>query len=198
MTMIWIRQLTSKSIFIPALVFLMFCGVPDVCGQYSNKKPNKYKDVSGFINITEVGAAKGLGRAAQDYTAEFALISNVFGHVIDLHYIIGLGVGMNSYNGGPMVPVYIDLRYRFRDMDFTPFFYTDGGALLDVSNTSQYGLFLNPGIGFINKINYNTAFTMSVGIYEQTVPNNSAFINFKLGIIFLSNSGDECQWPAHH
>jgi|WetSurMetagenome_2_1015567.scaffolds.fasta_scaffold64951_2 hypothetical protein len=158
------------------------------------KMAMKYEDVSGFCDIVEISGGLGLGHTAHDYTGSYAGIGNVLGYVIDHHFIIGLGVAANAYNGGALFPIYLDIRYRFRKREFTPFLYADGGGLINANDFLNYALFINPGIGVIKRINNNSAFTMSIGFFTQSVAdNNSSFINVKLGVIFFSNGVSSCQ-----
>lgn len=177
-----------------AIIFLLSALMETSFAQVRNrnKAALRYEDVSGFCDILEVGAGKGLGHTAQDFTAHFVGISNVFGYVIDHHFIMGLGIGVNAYNGGMRLPAYIDIRYRFRPGNVTPYLYTDAGGILNVKDIMNYGLLVNPGIGIISKIDQNLAFTFSIGLFAQSYPDNASFINFKLGVLFLSNGGNSC------
>lgn len=158
-----------------------------------NKMALRHEDVSGFCDIVEVGGAKGIGHVTQDFTAQFASISNVFGYVINHHYIIGLGIGAHAYNGGMRVPAYLDIRYRFRIGNTTPFLYTDAGGLINFNDVMNYGILLNPGIGIMTKTDENMVFTFSIGFFTQSYPDNASFINIKLGMVFLSNGGNACR-----
>jgi hypothetical protein len=180
-------RLTAIIILLSSLVETSFAQVRN-----RNKAALRYEDVSGFCNILEVGGGKGIGHISQDFTAHFIGISNVFGYVIDHHFIIGLGIGANAYNGGMRLPAYIDIRYRFRPGKVTPFLYTDAGGILNVKEIMNYGLMVNPGIGIISKIDQNLAFIFSIGLFSQSYPDNASFINFKLGVLFLSNGGNSC------
>jgi len=155
---------------------------------------NKYEDVSGYINITEIGGGFGLGEVAADYTAHFAGISTINGYVINRHFVTGLGLGINAYNGGLMAPVYLDLRYNFNERRFTPFIFGDGGILVNFEDGP--GLFLNPGIGIYGKIKDKLGISLSSGLFVQRTPNLASFINVKLGVFFLGNGGEPCSFPS--
>jgi len=156
-------------------------------------KFNKYERVSGFINITEIGGGLGMGSTVSDYSKYFAGITTMNGYVIDHHFLTGIGIGAYAFDAGILLPVYLDLRYTFNNRRLTPFAYGDGGLLVDISRPEAFGLFLNPGVGVIRKITKTVKISLSVGVHMQVRAERASFVNMKLGLYFLSNSGDVCK-----
>jgi hypothetical protein len=157
----------------------------------------KHLDVSGYVNITEVTVASGLGNTTADYTGRFTGLTMVNGYAINEHFITGIGLGLQAYNGGSMGPVYLDIRYTLNSRKkYTPFIYGDGGMLLNFDDFSKPGLFISPGIGISRSIDKKIAVILSTAVFVQSFPKNvSSFIQVKLGIRFLKNGGEDCMFP---
>lgn len=158
-----------------------------------SKRFNKYEDVSGYINITEVVGGLALGTSAVKYSDDFAGITTMNGYVINNHFITGLGVGAHFYGDGLLIPVYMDIRYTLNNRKFTPFLYGDAGILLDPGNMMRTGLFINPGMGVKRKLSFKTALSVSGGLYIQQFNTRASFVNVKVGLHFTGNGGDPCR-----
>jgi hypothetical protein len=160
-------------------------------GQQS-KRFNKYEDVSGYINITEVGGGMALGTSVVEYSDNFAGFTIMNGYVIDHHFLTGLGLGAIVHGDGVLVPAYLDIRYTFNNQKITPFLYADGGMLLDLGDIMASGIFLNPGVGIKRKLSNKTALSVSGGLFIQRFNNRASFVNVKVGLYFTGNGGDPC------
>jgi len=171
---------------------LLFLLVTVTANSQQSRQFNKYEDVSGYINITEVGGGMALGTSAVKYSNNFVGITTMNGYVIDHHFLTGLGLGAHVYGDGVLVPVYLDIRYTFNNRKFTPFLYGDGGILLDPGDIMATGLFINPGIGVKRKLSYKTALSVSGGFYLQQFDIRASFVNVKVGLYFTGNGGDPC------
>jgi hypothetical protein len=191
----WVKSITLTCGLITGVNLLacLHCEATNM----ENGKPGfrKYEDVSGYVNITEASGGIGTGITTTDYSQYLLGISTINGYVINSHFITGIGVGLNAYNGGMMAPVYLDIRYNFNERKFTPYVFGDGGVLLNFDDIAAPGLFINPGLGIITKITDKLAINLGTGLFVQRVPTLASFINFKLGIIFRANSGDPCKLP---
>jgi hypothetical protein len=161
--------------------------------QSGSGKFNRYADVSGYINITEIGGGLGISNPVNDFTRYFAGITTVNGYVIDHHFLTGIGTGVYGYDAGIVVPVYLDIRYTFNNRRFTPFVFGDGGVLVELNHPEDFGLFVNPGLGVIRKLSKSMKLSLGAGLYIQEMGERASFINVKLGLYFLSNSGDPCR-----
>jgi hypothetical protein len=180
-----IRQFSS----IIALLLLLFTVAANA---QQSRRFNKYEDVSGYINITEVVGAMALGTSSIKYSGNFAGITTMNGYVINHHFLTGLGLGAYVYVDGVLVPVYFDIRYTFNNRKYSPFVYGDGGILLDTGDNMSTGLFINPGIGVKRKLSYKTALSVSGGLYLQQFNARASFVNVKVGLYFAGNGGDPC------
>lgn len=159
----------------------------------NSRKFNKYEDVSGYINITEIGGGLGIRNPINDFTRYFAGITTMNGYVINHHFLTGIGTGIYGYDAGMVVPVYLDIRYTFNNSRFTPFIFGDGGLLVELNNPEDFGLFLNPGLGVIRKISKSLKLSLGAGLYIQEMGERASFLNVKVGLYFLGNSGDPCR-----
>jgi hypothetical protein len=146
-------------------------------------KPKPVKE-TGFISINEVGGGFGLGVVTEDFGRSVISLNTIAGYRVNKHFTAGLGTGVNFYNGGYLIPVYLDFRYRITDRKVTPFFVADGGVMFSTKGLSSSGLFINPGFGFEKKLTNKVSFHLTGGIMVQQAPDaiRNSFFNFKGGI----------------
>jgi len=148
-------------------------------------KPIPAKE-SGFISITEIGGGLGLGDVSVDYSSRLISINTIAGYRVNNHFIAGIGTGVNIYNGGTMIPLYLDFRYGFNEGKVSPFFVADGGVLFHPDGLSSSGLFINPAFGITKKLNNKVSFHISAGLWVQEAPQGmrNSFFNIKGGVSF--------------
>lgn len=141
---------------------------------------------SGFISITEVGGALGLGDVTVDYSRTRLSLSTIAGYRITTHFLTGIGMGASVYNGGTLIPLYLDLRYVLNDGKISPFLVADGGMLFNPKDFNSSGLFINGSVGVGRKLNDKVSFHVSTGLLLQQAPvgTRTSFINFKGGVSF--------------
>jgi hypothetical protein len=145
--------------------------------------------VSGFISITEIGGGLGLGDVSVDYSSRLLGLNTIAGYKINEHWISGLGAGVNFYNGGAMIPLYVDLRYIIDNgSKVNPFFVADGGAVVDLNGINSSGLFIHPSFGIQKKLNDRASFHVSTGLWIQQAPSGmrNSFYTIKGGVSFRS------------
>jgi hypothetical protein len=149
-------------------------------------KPKPVKE-TGFISINEVGAGFGLGDTSEDYGRYIVSVTTIAGYRINNRFSAGLGAGINFYNGGNMIPVFLDFRYRFGQGKVNPFLVADGGVAISPDGLNSSALFLNPGFGIEKKLNTKVAFHLTGGIHTQQGPDGirNSFFNFKGGVSFM-------------
>ena len=112
---------------------------------------------------------------------QLVTVNTIAGYRVNNHFIAGIGAGANFYNGGTMIPLYLDFRYKFNQGKVTPFFVADGGVLFDPKGLSSSGLFINPAFGIAKKLNNKVSFHISGGLWVQEAPAGSrnSFLNIK-------------------
>lgn len=160
--------------------------IADSIAEASKPKPVPPPKESGFISITEAGGGFGLGDTSPDYSRSLISITSVAGYRINSHFIAGIGAGAHIYNGGAMIPLYIDMRYTFKDSKFSPYIVADGGMLFNISDLASSGVFINSGIGLLRKLNEKVILNLSVGGIIQGAPAGmrNTFVNIKGGVSF--------------
>ena len=146
-----------------------------------SERLRKTEDVSGYFNNTDLGGAFGLGIIDVPYSRYFYSLNTINGYVINKRFLTGVGLGINSYNGGWMTPLYLDFRYKFRETGYTPYLFADGGFLIIFDDITEPGFFLNPGLGIQKKIHNRFTLNLGTGLFIQRTPVKASFINFKLG-----------------
>lgn len=141
---------------------------------------------SGFISITEIGGAFGLADISTDYSKSCFSLTTIAGYRVNSHFLTGIGAGVNVYNGGTLIPLYIDLRYALKDGKFTPFIVADGGVLLNPKDFITSSLFINPGLGIKSKLSDKASLHLSAGVLVHQSPGlyRTSFINIKAGVSF--------------
>lgn len=143
---------------------------------------------SGFVSITEVGGAFGLDDVSVDYSRRLLSFTTVAAYRINQHFLTGIGTGIHFYNGGILVPAYIDLRWSLNEGEghMTPFVSADAGFMFSVKKFWSSGLFINPAIGMSKKLSNNASMNVSTGLLIQTSPVGLrySFINIKGGVMF--------------
>jgi hypothetical protein len=145
------------------------------------------KKTSGYITINEFPGGFGLRDISVPYASTLVGFTTVHGYVINNFFTIGGGTGVSFYNGGTLLPLFLDVRYHHNlQKKYTPFFFGNGGFLFEVSNISMgTRLFLNAGPGMSYAINRNVAFNLGSGLLIQKArKRRDTFINFKLGVSY--------------
>jgi opacity protein-like surface antigen len=151
-----------------------------------NKPSTTLNPESGFITINELTAGFGLGITSVPYSKSYFGFTTINGYQIDKNFVMAAGTGILGYNGGVLIPLFLDFRYRFNLDPYTPFIWADGGFLLnlkDFSNGTKQ--FLNPGAGVRYAFSRNIAANLGAGLLLQSGGGISdTFINFKGGVTY--------------
>jgi len=155
--------------------------------------PNKpYSTLSpspGYITINEFGAGFGLGETDVDYGKYLYGFTTIHGYQINKNFMFAGGTGLLMYNGGALIPLFMDFRYSFYISTLTPYIFGDGGFLLNPSDiNSGTKLFVNAGPGVRFTMSRKLGFNFGAGLLIQMgQAHRDAFINFKLGVTFKPN-----------
>ena len=140
----------------------------------------------GFVSITELTGAIGLGQTADELSKYYYGITTVAGYQFTRNIKAGIGAGIHIHNDGSLFPLYVDMRYSFSAQEIVPFFAGAGGIMLDFSDLNNTCVFINPSAGLRYVAANRTAMTFSTGfIVTSGGPNaRKSFVNFKLGLEF--------------
>jgi hypothetical protein len=148
-------------------------------------RPKPVKE-HGFVDIAEIGGGFGLGNVSVDYARSVISVDNIFAYQVNNKFLAGIGTGVNLYNGGTMIPLFIDMRYNFRGTKINPFIIADGGVLFNLNDFATTGIFINPALGVRKKLNEKISLQISTGVLLQEAPSGqrNTFINIKGGVGF--------------
>jgi hypothetical protein len=151
----------------------------------------RYYSNPGFINITEINGAKGLGSTDVINSKYYFGVTSIFGYQINRNFMGGIGVGYYIYDSEQLMPIFLEFRYSRYLKNLTPFVFADGGSLLDLEKIIDgTKIFINPGIGISRYLSSKLEGTFAVGLTVQMGDNlpRTSFLNFRLGIIYRKNS----------
>ena len=142
-----------------------------------------------FFTLTEFNSALGLVSIKYPESNYYVGISEVVGYKIKNNLWTGVGSGVLFYNGGTLLPLYLDTKYFLGQKDLRSFFNFNIGSLFRLSGVEVTPrVFINPGYGLKFKLSDNTALLTSVGILTQweiqDTKHRDSFINFKIGVAF--------------
>jgi hypothetical protein len=172
------------------LLLITFIGTKLVYGQsdVQDQKPNVAKNTRpGFLNTTELNLGFGLGITTTDYAKGFAGLTSILGYGIKKNLQVGIGAGLLFYNGGNLVPLFLDLRFIKTFRKISVYVFLEGGILFN-SSESAFGnrYLLNPGTGIKYPIGSKLSANLGAGLLVQTTSDNihDSFINLKLGLTY--------------
>jgi hypothetical protein len=174
---------------IPALLVTLLLITASLAAQnkvIGNKPYSNINSAPGYITINELTIGAGLGQTNVDYSKSFMGFTTIHGYQINKSFVMGGGTGLSFYNGGMLLPLFLDMRYRFMIDKWTPYVFGDGGLLLnfaDFNNGTR--MFLNPGAGVRYAFNEKFGVNFSTGFWMQMGGSNrDTFINFKIGVVY--------------
>ena len=138
----------------------------------------------GFVSITELTAAPGLGLTIDGLSRYYYGLTTVAGYQFTRNVKIGAGAGMHIHDEGTLFPGFLDVRYSFSSQAFVPFISGDGGIMLDFSSLDNTRVFINPSAGIRYVMANRRALTFSTGLMVTTGGPNArkSFVNFRLGL----------------
>lgn len=172
----------------PALAGDRISGLPDHNYSLDQRQISEHSysvDGHGFFNIVDGNLAIGLGDTKTNISKYIAGLSNVMGYRFSPRIWTGIGFGINAYNGGSTVPLYLDGRLFFGKKKNKPFLVGDAGYLFRAGGEeANTRIFVNPGFGWNFPISAKASVIASVGYFAQweNVTNaRDSFINLKVG-----------------
>ena len=141
---------------------------------------------TGFVSITEMTGAIGLGLTEDDLSGYYYGITTVAGYQFARNIKVGGGAGLHIHQSGTLAPLFLDIRYSFNSNELVPYLAGDGGIMLDFSDIENTRVFINPSAGLKYLIANRTGVSFSAGLMVSTGGSNArkSFINFKLGLEF--------------
>jgi hypothetical protein len=156
--------------------------------------PSKRSELkkSGFFNLTELSACPGIGSVelrnpwwAQDQTYKIKNDDFTFGfrtvngYQFSEHFSLGVGIGLDKYRNGGLLPISLDARATILKGKVSPVFVADIGYSVGLNGVSG-GMVINPSIGIKTYVINNVAYLFNIGYKWQT-----------LGMTYLDYKGND-------
>jgi len=140
----------------------------------------------GFVSITELTGAIGLGITDTDQSGHYFGLTTIAGYQFARSIKVGAGAGVHIHQDGTLFPLFMDMRYSFNTHELVPYIAGDGGIMLDFTNLNNTRLFLNPSVGLKYLAANRMGVTFSTGLMVSTggPSERKSFVNFKLGLEF--------------
>lgn len=138
----------------------------------------------GFVSITEVTGAPGLGRTSDELSKYYYGITTIAGYQFSRNIKAGIGAGVHFHNEGTLVPLFLDARYNLNAQELVPFISAAGGIALDLDVLDNTRVFINPSAGVRYVAAKRACLVFSTGLMVTTGGANArkSFLNFKLGV----------------
>jgi hypothetical protein len=170
-------------------IILLFIFLPFVVTAQYKVLPNKPFTIlntsPGFISINEATFGVGLSGQTFPYSKHFIGFTFVNGYQINQNFLFAGGVGAYLYESGTLIPLFLDFRFTFNVSKLSPYFFSDGGLLLNIDDPNNTKLFINPGAGARLALSRSLALNLGAGILTQvdgTV--RESFVNIKFGLVY--------------
>lgn len=140
----------------------------------------------GFVSITEVTGAIGLGITDIDLSGYYYGLTTIAGYQFARSIKVGAGAGLHVHKDGAFFPLFMDIRYSFNEQEIVPYFAGDAGLMLDFTDLDNTRIFINPSAGLKYLAANRTGVSFSTGLMISTggPSERQSFVNFKLGIEF--------------
>jgi len=139
---------------------------------------------SGFVSITELTGAPGLGKTDDGLSAYYYSLTTIAGYQFTRNIKLGAGAGFHFHDEATLFPLFLDIRYSFNSQEFVPFLSGGGGIMLDFTDLENTRVFINPSAGIRYVLANRKALSFSTGVMVTTGGPNArkSFINFRLGV----------------
>jgi hypothetical protein len=137
----------------------------------------------GFVSITELTAAPGLGMTSDPLSRYYYGITTIAGYQFSRNIKAGVGAGVHFHNEGTLFPLFLDARYNLNSQEFIPYVSAAGGVALDMNVLEETRVFINPSVGLRYVAARRTCLVFSTGLMITTGGPNArkSFVNFRLG-----------------
>lgn len=187
-------------IFLALTFALVLCG-GEIYAQFSsyNNSYNKWDRIvfrnnpplrKRIFSLTEVNIGYGARYLDQPYEIRRGGISSMVGFRYNRNISVGIGAGIEAYNGGTLAPIYAEGQIYLNRLSYgsiKPLLTGATGFLAQVSGyKTDINVFANPGFGLLIPMTYRSSLSISLGLYTQwaTGVQRYSFINTKIGILF--------------
>ncbi len=138
----------------------------------------------GFVSITELTGAIGIGNTDVPYSEYYYGITTIASYQFTRNIKAGAGLGIQAHNEGNLFPLFVDGRFSFNAQHVVPFISASGGLALSFEDLrNQTYVFMNPMAGIRWVTARRTGIVVSAGVMMMSGEfTRNSFINFKLGV----------------
>lgn len=144
-----------------------------------------------LFNLTEINLGYGARYLDQPYEISRGGVSTMLGFRYNRAIAVGVGAGIETYNGGTLAPVFVEGQIFMNRLSprssIKPFATGSSGMLFNVGGTeTDISVYANPGLGLLIPMTYRSSLSVSIGLYTQWAVEiqRYSFINTKIGIQF--------------
>jgi len=151
-------------------------------------KTDSVKMMPRFITAAEILGGWGMSGTDLPFSRWITGGNVTFGMEFNKRFLAGIGTGAHIFNGGTLMPIFLEFRYGFPMRNFTPYIYSKGGPLINFSGYHHSNLFLNAGIGLRHQLSDNLALNFGTGLYSHNsgVSDRDSFLTLNIGLLFTS------------
>jgi len=179
----------KKLIVLSIIIYTIIFPSPGQNRNTANTSYNYYSS-PGFVNIAEISGAYGLGDTEIENSIYYFGATNIFGYQVDRNFLCGIGLGFFMYDHSALIPVFAEIRYTTYLKAVNPYFFADGGLLIDPGDPYYKSkIFINPGLGLSRSITPKIEFTLGAGLMIQmgAAVYRASYANFRAGLIIRKN-----------
>ena len=183
-------------IFLTLIVILVTSGSEVLAQRYSFNKWDRlvFRNNPPFgkriYNLTEFNLGYGARYLDQPYEIRRSGVTTMLGYRYNRNIAIGVGAGLESYNGGTLAPVYLVGQIYFDNLirgSIKPFLTGSAGKLFQVSGLkTNISVFGNPSAGILIPMTYRSSLSVSIGLFTQwdVGVERYSFLDTRIGIQF--------------
>jgi hypothetical protein len=139
----------------------------------------------GYITINELSTGFGLGKTGPDYSKFFFGFTTIHGYQINKRCTTSGGTGILFYDGGALLPLFIDVRFRFDLKPVTPYLWNQEGVLINFSDFQDSKIFVALGGGGQYAFSKNFAANLGIGGMIQSSGLRDSFFVVKGGVTYV-------------
>jgi len=121
-----------KRLLLLSILFIAVAGYAEAQRRVLPNKPYRnLNTLPGYITVNEFGAGFGIRGTSTPYSKYFFGFTSIHGYQFDQYLVVGGGTGISVYEDGVLIPLFIDIRYRFSISTVTFYAFGDGGFFLN-------------------------------------------------------------------
>jgi hypothetical protein len=174
-----------KKTFLVAITTMLMILTANAQMVNPNKPFRTLSSQPGYLSTTELAVGFGLGDTEADYSKSFIGLTEVVHFQFTKSINAGIGTGALFYNGGSLVPLFLDFRYKFMLHKVTPYLFMQSGAMLKFSDFNSSMIFVAGGGGGQYAFSRRLAANLGLGLMIQSGGYRYSFITLRGGVTYM-------------